>query len=113
VTTCFFAALFFCGREHPAPASFCATSRFYRDRGGRHVFAYAWLQFAGAHIIPAVSSANLLMIGSTVTLGLYAAVIAVMATTSFLSDDEGKYALARRIAVGVAGGLALIVGRGH
>jgi len=109
VTTLLFAALFFVVVNIPAQRRFAQRAVFTAIVAGGIVSLYALLQFAGAHIIPAVSSATFNLIGSTVTLGLYAAVIAVMATTSFLSDDEGKYALARRIAVGVAGGLALIV----
>jgi len=109
VTTLLFAALFFVVVNIPAQRRFAQRAVFIATVAGGIVSLYALLQFAGAHIIPAVSSSTFNLIGSTVTLGLYAAVITVMATTSFLFDDEGKFALARRITVGIAGGLALIV----
>jgi len=109
VTTLLFAAFFFVVVNIPAKRRFAPRAILTAVVVGGLISLYALLQFAGAHLIPAISSPSFNLIGSTVTLGLYAAVIAVMAATSFLVEDEGKYLLARRIAVGVAGALALII----
>ncbi len=109
VTTLLFAAFFFVVVNIPEKRRFAPRAIFAATAVGGLISLYALLQFAGAHLIPAITSASFNLIGSTVTMGLYAAIIAVMAATSFLIEDEGKFMLARRIIVGVAGALALIV----
>jgi len=109
VTTLLFAALFFVVVNIPAQRRFAQRAVFTAIVAGGIVSLYALLQFAGAHIIPAVSSATFNLIGSTVTWACMPPLSRSWRRPRFLSDDEGKYALARRIAVGVAGGLALIV----
>jgi tetratricopeptide (TPR) repeat protein len=109
VTTILFAALYFVVtniqmRRHFAPLAIFATT----VTGGL-VSLYAVFQFAGVHLLPFVTASSFNLIGSTVTLGLYAAVIAVLSATSFLAEEEGRFALAKRIAVGVSGALALFV----
>ena len=109
VTTALFAVLFFVIVNIPGHRRFAPRAILTAIIAGGIVSLYALLQFAGAHVIPAISSATFNLIGSTVTLGLYAAVITVMAATTYLIEDKAKFAFGRRIAVGVSGGLALIV----
>ena len=109
VTTLLLAALFFVVVNIPGHRRFAPRVILTSIVAGGIVSLYALLQFAGAHVIPAISSATFNLIGSTVTLGLYAAVVTVMAATAYLIEDKGKRALARRIAVGVSGALSLIV----
>ena len=109
VTTLLMAALFFVVVNIPGHRRFAPRAILTTIVAGGVVSLYALLQFAGAHIIPPITSATFNLIGSTVTLGLYAAVITVMAATTYLVEDKSKYALARRIAIGVAGALSIIV----
>lgn len=107
LSTALFAAFFFVVVNISEKRQFAQRAIMALMLTGGVVSLYALLQFAGVNIIPAVSSAAFNLIGSTVILGLYAAVIVVLASAFFLTETEGKLALAKRIAVGISGALAL------
>ena len=109
ITTILFVVLYFVVTNITMRKRFSQLAVFVATVVGGVVSLYAVFQFAGVHLIPFVSSPSFNLIGSTVTLGLYSSVIAVLAAASFLTDEEGKFALAKRIAVGVSGAVALFV----
>jgi tetratricopeptide (TPR) repeat protein len=109
VTTLLFTALFFVTVNIPTRRLFASHAVFIATIVGGVASLYAIFQFADVHIIPAVTSTSFNLIGSTVVLGLFAATTLVMAAASFLTEVEGKFALAKRIAVGAAGACALFI----
>jgi tetratricopeptide (TPR) repeat protein len=109
VTTLLFAALYFVVVNIPGHRRFAPRSVFATVIVGGLVSLFVLLQFAGVHLISNATSTTFNLIGSTVVLGIYAAVITVLSATSFLIEDEGKVELTRRIVTGISGALALTV----
>lgn len=109
MTTALFAIFFFVVINLPEKRRFTSRTIFSLVVVGGLASLYAIFQYAGVHLIPAVSSPSFNLIGSTVALGLFAAVTMVMAATSFLTEVTGKMALAKRIIAGFFGVCALVL----
>jgi tetratricopeptide (TPR) repeat protein len=65
--------------------------------------------FAGVKILPFITNQSFNLIGSTVTLGLLAAVAVVAACVYLLIEELEKRALAKRIVAGIFGFFSLVV----
>jgi len=110
MTTLLFAAFFFVVTNLPSGANFARRVIFCATFVGGLVSLFALFQYSGVYLIPGVNSPSFNPIGSTVILGLFAAVTVVMAAASFLeSVNSKKLALVKHVAVGFFGACALVL----
>jgi len=109
LTTILFAAMFFVIVNIPEKRPFASRAIVALLITGGIVSLYALLRYAGVELIPVATSATFNFVGSTVVLGLYAAVTLVLAASFLLFDDSGKTVLAKRLIAGVCGLLSFAV----
>ncbi len=109
VTIFLLALLFFIIVNVHGKKAFVERALFLTAVAGGAASIYALFQFKGIYLIPFITNGAFNVIGSTVNLGLFAAICVVIAATHFIIDQTRRLGAVKRVIVGISGLASLLV----